>query len=481
MSVLLYQFHVKDDQGSVMSVGPSHPDFHQVLFEHFKDKDYFKANGSLWDTMATNIYRTKDGRYYHIHGSMNSKPTKEMLGMPNSQPKADMTADEAWPLYQEAVAKFDAKELDALANDTYQQAGTICNTAEEFKATEQYRANAHVNLFETHHIQDGTPARWWARADQGSVARPLAGLKVLDLTRIIAAPAVTRTLAEYGASVLRVTAPHLPDMTVLHPDLQSGKWNCELDLRKDQDVQRLHALVEEADVVVTGYRPYHLDKYGLGKDDLLAVAQRRGRGMVICRENCYGWNGPWQGRIGWQQISDAVCGVSRSFAEAVGAKGEAITPVFPNSDFCTGTAGAVGVMQALMDQAKQGGSYVVDLALNYYSVWLTDHVGTYEDAVWQDLWLAKGQPKLHHHQHMMILLPIYLGLLMQHSRHLFKPEYFVTEPLLDGKTALTLLRPVVAFSGATQPGFHIKPRGNGTDEPYWPMDLSTQVITKADA
>lgn len=209
-----------------------------------------------------------------------------------------MSFEDSWPIYEKAVKEFNAEELDKLVNDVNGQAGTICYTTEEFKQTEQYKANQHVGLSETHFIDDGTPAQWWALEGKGSVKSPLAGLKVLDITRIITAPVITRTLAEYGASVMRVTYPNLPDFSVLHSDMNSGKWTCELDFHKEEDRQKLLALVEEADVVVEGYRPFHLNKYGLGKENLLAIAKKRGRGIIYVRENCYGWNGPWTERIG---------------------------------------------------------------------------------------------------------------------------------------------------------------------------------------
>jgi len=186
-------------------------------------------------------------------------------------------------------------------------------------------------------------------------------LKVVDITRVIAAPALTRGLAELGASVMRVTAAHITDMSSLHADLNWGKWNAHLDFRSASDLCALRALIREADVVVTGYRPRVLDKYGLGVEDLLALTKERERGLIVVRENCYGWNGGWQGRSGWQQISDACCGVSREFGRGMGLD-EPVTPVFPNSDFCTGVAGVIGVLNAVCRRGVEGGSWRVDVS-----------------------------------------------------------------------------------------------------------------------
>ena len=71
---------------------------------------------------------------------------------------------------------------------------------------------------------------------------------------------------------------------------------------------------------------------------------------------------------------------------------EAVTPVFPNSDYCTGIAGSIAVMHALIRRAEDGGSYAIDAALNYYSQWLVNSVGTYPQDVWQKVWQANGSP-----------------------------------------------------------------------------------------
>ena len=111
---------------------------------------------------------------------------------------------------------------------------------------------------------------------------------------------------------MRVTAPHQPDMSVLHPDLNQGKWTTILDLREESDRQKLRELILDADVVVQGYRPGVLEKYGFGRDDILELCKHRERGIIYARENCFGWNGPDQDRIGWQQVSDAVSARHRS-------------------------------------------------------------------------------------------------------------------------------------------------------------------------
>lgn len=261
---------------------------------------------------------------------MNPDPSLESIGLPKEMDSSSL--EESLKPFMEKMAQIDSAEMQSIATDKYRQAGTICWTTEEFRNSEHGKANAHVGLFEIRSHQTSQKACWWPDSPQTSARRPLAGLKVVDLTRVIAAPAITRGLAELGASVMRVTAPHLVDYSSLHCDLNWGKWNCHLDFRKEEDRATLRELIKEADVVVSAYRPHVLDKWGFGEKDILELCKERERGIIYARENCYGWHGPWAGRSGWQQISDACCGVSMEFGRAMG-NDEPVTPVFPNSDY----------------------------------------------------------------------------------------------------------------------------------------------------
>jgi hypothetical protein len=146
---------------------------------------------------------------------MNPSPTQDSLGLPHFQDVASV--EESWKPYEEKVAQIDSDKMQKLASDEFKQAGTICWTIDEFKKSEHGKANAHVGLYEIHAVKnEKQPPCWWPEIPETSAERPLAGLKVVDLTRVIAAPAATRGLAELGASVMRITASHITDMSVLH-------------------------------------------------------------------------------------------------------------------------------------------------------------------------------------------------------------------------------------------------------------------------
>lgn len=440
----------------------------------FPSGDIHRAGASPHRTCATNIYKTKDDRFFHLHGSMNPSIIMAAIDMPQDLPGDFETAALR---YQEKIQNYTSQELQHLASVQTKQAGTIAWSIDEFRESEHGKANAHVGLWETHH--HANPAQkptWWTSSPQTSPSRPLAGLKVVDMTRIIAAPAVTRGLAELGASIMRITAPHLQDMGSLHPDLGWGKWNCSLDFRNAEDLAKAKELILGADIVVSGYRPSVLDKYGLGETGILELTKGREKGIIFARENCYGWNGPWSGRSGWQQISDACCGVSLEFGRAMGLE-EAVTPVFPNSDYCTGIAGVCGILDAVMARAEKGGSYTVDVALNYYSRWLVDSVGMYPKDVWEDVWNRNGRQVMRHYYPMGRLLPLYFKMLAESSPYLFDEKFYEVREAKAVGCEIRTVKPITRWTGGVvKPRFQVGARRNGIDQPRWPEDLMVELV-----
>ena len=266
---------------------------------------------------------------------MNPEPTLTALSLPMEGEEGD-TYDLVCKRIQGVVENIDSETIDEMMNETYKQAGAIARSTDEFLNSEHGKANDHVGLYElSKAASSNQPASWWPEQPSmpSSAQRPLAGLKVVDLTRVIAAPTITRSLAEMGASVMRVTSPNVTDHSGLLQDLNWGKWNCSLDLKKNAaDREALVELIKDADVVVEGYRPGAMARNGFSREDIFDLVKDRRRGIVHVRENCYGWYGPWMHRSGWQQISDACCGVSLAYGKAMG-NNEAVTPVFPNSDY----------------------------------------------------------------------------------------------------------------------------------------------------
>ncbi|KEF60387.1 uncharacterized protein A1O9_01947 [Exophiala aquamarina CBS 119918] len=401
----------------------------------------------------------RDGRFYHLHASLNPDPCLQALSLPWDMPEFKAVED-SWTPFVSKIAEKDAAEWDYILAEDFKQAGTICHSPEEYAETAQGKSHAETGLYTIYpHPDHALKPGWWPDVDATPVRRPLAGLKVVDLTRIVAGPSIARGLAELGASVMRVTGPHVADFSGLHPDLNWGKWNCHLDLRKEEDRTKLKTLLSDADVVVNGYRPGVLDKYEADFESVFNLGKERGRGFIYVRENCFGWNGPWAHRSGWQPISDACTGVSMGFGRAMG-NNEAVTPVLPNSDYCVGIAGTCAVLQTLVLRSEQGGSYLVNLAMNYYNRWLTDKVGEYPRDVWEDLWTRNGREVFRHYHSMNYTAPRYME--MFRKQGMFNLDFFELRQSKALGLQFRVPKPVLQFPpGTVEPSYNVGTRGNG--------------------
>ncbi|RKT54764.1 CoA transferase family III [Saccharothrix australiensis] len=198
---------------------------------------------------------------------------------------------------------------------------------------------------------------------------PATGVRVLDLTRVIAGPVATRTLALLGADVLRVDAPALPEHDDTLADTGFGKRSVVLDLARDRRV--LGELLDAADVVVTGYRPGALDRFGLGADDLLD----RRPDLVVAELCAWGWTGPWSGRRGFDSLVQARSGI----AAIEGDDGRPGVLPAQALDHGTGYLLAAAVLRALTGRWRAGGGRHVRLSLAGTASWLVHDLGADPD------------------------------------------------------------------------------------------------------
>jgi hypothetical protein len=199
--------------------------------------------------------------------------------------------------------------------------------------------------------------------------RPLSGVRVLDLTRVLAGPTCARTLAEHGADVLKVSAAHLPNLGYQEFDTGHGKLSAYLDLREQRDVETLLGLVRQADVFSQGYRPGTLGARGLSPEDLAAIRP----GLVYVSLCAFGHAGPWASRRGFDTVVQTVSGITARQAEVVPGKtpGPQFYPVSA-IDYCTGYLMAAGAMMALKRRAAEGGSWLVRISLAQVGKWIVD-------------------------------------------------------------------------------------------------------------
>ena len=193
--------------------------------------------------------------------------------------------------------------------------------------------------------------------------RPLRGVRVLDLTRVIAGPVCGRTLAAHGADVLAITGPGLPSFRIC--DLGRGKRQAQLDLRLAEGRARLVELVREADVFVQGYRPGAIAAHGFGPLD----TSRLRPGIVHASLSAYGTAGPWAARRGFDSLVQTASGFNVAEAAAFGQATPRPLPV-QALDHATGYLLAFGIMAALHRRATEGGSWHVEVSLARTGSWI---------------------------------------------------------------------------------------------------------------
>ncbi|MET3164354.1 UNVERIFIED_ORG: crotonobetainyl-CoA:carnitine CoA-transferase CaiB-like acyl-CoA transferase [Arthrobacter sp. UYEF10] len=181
-------------------------------------------------------------------------------------------------------------------------------TREQWAATPMYgTASAGPWISISRPSTDASESRQLPRWVPGAVSRhPLLGLKVLDLTRVIAGPAATRLLGALGADVLRIDPPQLPELSDVFVDSGFDKRSAEADFREPDVMETVRGLIESADVVVTGYRDGGLDRFGLAPEALLQARPD----VVIVTLSAWGSGGPWKGRRGFDSLVQAACGIA---------------------------------------------------------------------------------------------------------------------------------------------------------------------------
>ena len=299
-----------------------------------------------WDPLA-GLYATADG-YVRIHTNFphHRDGVLRLLGCGGSR-AAVATALASW----QSAAFEDAAAAAGLCVAAFRTAAAWASSPQG-----QAVADAPVRI---ERIGDAPPAPF------PPSARPLAGVRVLDLTRIIAGPVCTRTLAAHGAEVLLITGPHLPSIPALVVDTGRGKRSAQLDLRDPAGRVALAGLVRGADVFVQGYRPGGLAALGFAPEAVAALRP----GIVAASLNAYGDEGPWASRRGFDSLVQTASGFNADEQVASGSAGPRVLPC-QALDHATGALLAFGIIAALHRRASEGGSWHVRVSLAGTGRWL---------------------------------------------------------------------------------------------------------------
>jgi len=317
---------------------------------------HFEIDGrvpDLWDKLS-GLYRCRDG-WVRVHANFahHRDGALRLLGLPPG-PDTPRAAAEAAALERGA---FELEEAAA-------QAGLVVaalRSFEQWDAHPQGQAVATLPLLVWEKIGDAPPRPLPPLA---SAAPPLDGLRVIELTRILAGPTCGRTLAAYGADVMLVNAPHLPNIEHII-ETSRGKRSCHLDLRTDEGRAGLRGLLQEADAFIQGYRPGGLAALGFSPE---AAAEIR-PGLVYVSLSAYGHLGPWADRRGFDSLVQTATGFNDAEMLAAGEAKPRPMPV-QILDYASGFLMAFAMQAARLRQAKEGGSWHVRIGLAQTAQWL---------------------------------------------------------------------------------------------------------------
>ncbi|KAJ8613728.1 hypothetical protein MRB53_036870 [Persea americana] len=296
------------------------------------------------------LHKTLDG-YVRIHDSFinHREAIKKLLGCQGADDRDAIAR---------AVRGWKAIQLESAAI----QCGAVVaalRTMDEWAAHPQAKATPSFEIL-LEKIAEGSPG---IPVNMRSAAadKCLRGVRVVEMTRVIAAPVAGRTLAAHGANVIWVTSPNLPDLPELDRDMARGKRTVSLDIDDEHDLNKLKELLEDANVFIQSYRPGSLAAKGL--DPMSLARTSKTGGIIWATLSAYGPDGPWARRRGFDSLVQTCTGLNASEAEHHGHGEEAKVLPCQALDHASGYLLAAGINAALYKQITEGGSYKVEVCL----------------------------------------------------------------------------------------------------------------------
>jgi crotonobetainyl-CoA:carnitine CoA-transferase CaiB-like acyl-CoA transferase len=305
----------------------------------------------IWDEISGH-YRCGDGRWVQLHCNYAHHMAAATAAFKAQVSRAGM---------QRRLDGMTAGEAEAVLIE-HGLPGGMMRSRTEWRAHPAGAALDGAPLLTLDKVGESDAREWSANPK-----RPLEGVKVLDMTRVIAGPVCGRTLAVFGADVLRLTPPRYPDRGPLVLDGGAGKRNAMLNINSNAGRETFEALVKDADIIVQGYRPGALDAAGAGADAALALNP-----AIVSVQLCaFGYEGPWAGRRGFDSIVQTVSGIADAGGRAAGLADGAPKPLPAQAlDHATGYLMASAAMAALQRQRREGGAWRVRAALAWTGRWL---------------------------------------------------------------------------------------------------------------
>jgi crotonobetainyl-CoA:carnitine CoA-transferase CaiB-like acyl-CoA transferase len=313
---------------------------------------------SAWDKLS-GLYRCADEdgspRWVRLHANFahHRDGALRLLGLPPGPDTERATV-------AEALRHWTAQAFEDAAAEHGLVAAAV-RTPAQWRMHPQAAALEGQPLVDIERIGDAAPREWPAFEPD---AMPLGGLRVLDLSRILAGPVAGRTLAAYGADVMLVNSPLLPNIDAI-AETSRGKLSAHIDLARPEGTQTLRRLVRECDVFLGAYRPGSLDERGFGP---VALARLR-PGIVCVSLSAYGHLGPWSGRRGFDSLVQSATGLNVAEAQALGSDEPRALPL-QALDYGAGFLLAFGALAAMIRQRREGGSWLVRVSLAGVGRWL---------------------------------------------------------------------------------------------------------------
>ena len=303
---------------------------------------------SLWDPIA-GLYATAGSGHVRLHT--------------NFEHHRDAVCDLLGCFAERAAVAEELSCRDAVAFEDALHAcggvGAALRSQEAWDTHPQGRAVAALPLIGTARIGDAQPRALPVGP------RPLSGLKVLDLTRIIAGPVAGRALAAHGATVMRIASPELPFIDWAVKDTGQGKLSAHCDLATESGRAALARLIGEADIVLDAYRPGALAGLGFGPQEMARLRP----GLVHVSLCAWGETGPWAGRRGFDSLVQTASGFNDEEGRAAG---DGVPRALPCQalDHGTGYLMALAAILTRLRQAREGGTWSVRVSLARTGLWL---------------------------------------------------------------------------------------------------------------
>ena len=317
-----------------------------------RSERYLRVEGKppppAWDAIA-GVYRTGDRRFVRLHTNF-PHHRAAVCKVLDCKPERDDV--------QAALLRWEAEAFETAAHAA---GGVVAmmRSYEEWSALPHARALATLPTITIEKIGEAAPKPWPAGD------RPLAGLRVLDLSRVIAGPVAGRTLAAHGADVLLIAGPNLPAIPWLTIDTGRGKLSGFAELKSEQGESALRDLLAEADIFSQGYRPRALSSLGFSPEHAALINP----GIVYVSLSAYGHAGPWAERRGFDSLVQTSTGFNHAEGQAAGVEGPKELPA-QMLDHATGYLMAFGAMMAKARQSREGGSWHVRVSLAQTGRWL---------------------------------------------------------------------------------------------------------------